>query len=142
MIVPDVNLLLYAYDSTSPFHSRAVTWWSSCLSGDEAVGLLAPVVFGFVRISTSPRAFAAPLGIDDAAAHVRSWLAQPPAEFLEMTDDDVLVALELLERAGTGGNLTTDAQVAAVARRHRAVVHTADPDFARFTGVRWIHPLR
>jgi predicted nucleic acid-binding protein len=50
--------------------------------------------------------------------------------------------LALLRAAGSGGTLTTDALVAAVALRHGAVVHTADSDFARFPKVRWHNPLR
>lgn len=61
MIIPDINLLLYAYDSASPYHAKAVGWWQSCLSGTEPVGLLHVVVFGFVRIATSARAFSSPL---------------------------------------------------------------------------------
>ena len=57
MIVPDANLLLYATDSTSPFHDAARQWWTSCLNGVVPVGLCDPVVFAFVRISTHPRAF-------------------------------------------------------------------------------------
>ena len=58
-----------------------------------------------------------------------------------MRREDIDQALDLLQRAGTGGNLTTDAQIAAVALRHRAVVHTADTDFARFPEVSWENPL-
>ncbi len=57
MIVPDINLLLYAYDSDSPFHSKAAAWWQRCLSGTESVGLAQVVIFGFVRIGTSGRVF-------------------------------------------------------------------------------------
>jgi predicted nucleic acid-binding protein len=27
MIVPDANMLIYAYDATSPRHKRARSWW-------------------------------------------------------------------------------------------------------------------
>ena len=49
MIVPDANLLLYAYDSESPFHRAAARWWSALLSGAEPVGLCPVVVFAFLR---------------------------------------------------------------------------------------------
>jgi predicted nucleic acid-binding protein len=49
--------------------------------------------------------------------------------------------MEWLDAQGSGANLTTDAQIAAIATRHRATVHTADTDFARFPGVRWSNPL-
>lgn len=43
--------------------------------------------------------------------------------------------------AGTAGNPTADAQIAAVALRLGAEVLTADLDFGRFEGVRFRNPL-
>jgi predicted nucleic acid-binding protein len=99
------------------------------------------IIFAFVRIGTSPKAFAQPMTVDEAAAHVESWLKQPVSQILEMDSADVTKALELLRAAGTGGNLTSDAQLAAISLRYRAVVHTADTDFARFAKVRWLNPI-
>lgn len=141
MIIPDANLLLYAYDSASPFHQEAVGWWERCLSGTERVGLCTIVLFAFVRIGTSRSAFADPLSIAEAAGHVRSWLERTVTQVLTTEERDLLTALSWLEGAGSGGNLTTDAQIAAIASRHRATVHTADTDFVRFAGVRWHNPL-
>ncbi len=36
MIVPDINLLLYAYDADSPFHAKARAWWQACMTGAES----------------------------------------------------------------------------------------------------------
>lgn len=141
MIVPDANLLLYAYDASSPFHARARNWLTQLMAGPEPVGLVTVVLFAFVRVGTSSRAFLHPLSIDEAARHVRSWLRQPATELLSVETRDIEQALSWLCQAGSGGNLTTDAQIAAVARRCRAQVHTADTDFSRFPGVRWSNPL-
>lgn len=141
MIIPDINLLLYTYDSASPFHASAAAWWQSSLSGDETVGLLPVVVFGFVRIATHVRVFRDPMTVSEAAGHVRSWLQQPSVQVLDTGPDPVRPVLELLETLGTGGNLVGDAQMAAAALHHDAVLHTADTDFARFPGLRWFNPL-
>ena len=141
MIVPDANLLLYAYDSASPFHEKAVEWWSGCLSGSEPVGLCGVVVFSFLRVGTSRRAFLHPMAIGEAAGHVRSWLQRSVTDLLVLEETDVQRAMEWLEAQGSGANLTTDAQIAAIAARYRATVHTADTDFQRFRGVRWKNPL-
>jgi len=141
MMIPDANVLLYAYDDASPFHSRAKEWWGDCLSGSEPVGLVAVVLFAFIRIGTSPKVFANPFTIREAAGHVQAWLQVPTTELLSVVRSDVDQALTWLSEAGAGGNLTTDAQIAAVAKRCRAEVHTADTDFARFPGVRWKNPL-
>lgn len=141
MIVPDINLLLYAYDSDLPFHSKAAAWWQACLSGTEPIGLAQVVVFGFVRVGTSTRVFRNPLTPGEAAERVRSWQAQPVVQILEPRADHVAQVLDLLEELGTAGNLVTDAQLAALALEHDAVLHTADADFLRFRGLRWFNPL-
>jgi uncharacterized protein len=141
MIVPDINLLLYVYDSDSPFHVKAEAWWLACLAGHDFVIMPDVVVFGFLRVSTSARAFRHPMTAEEAAAHVKSWLEQPVVKIPESAPDHVERVLGLLMRLGTAGNLVTDAQIAAVALEHDAVVHTADADFIRFAGLRWLNPL-
>ena len=141
MIIPDINLLLYAYDSSCPAHGRAAGWWQSCLSGMEPVGLLHVVVFGFVRIATNARAFLQSMTPAEAAGHVRSWLEEPPVQVLDPGPDHIRRTLKLLEDLGAAGNLVSDAQMAAVAMDHEAVLHTADADFVRFQGLRWFNPL-
>lgn len=142
MIVPDLNLLLYAYDASSPFHARARDWWRTCLSGTEAVGLTHAVVFGFVRVGTSARVYQDPWTLAEASAHVRAWLARRAVRLLLPDVDHVERVLDLLHSAGSaGGNLVTDAQIAALALQHDADVHTADRDFMRFKGLRCRFPL-
>ena len=141
MIVPDINLLLYAYDSDSPFHGKATAWWQACLSGDDPVIMPEVVAFGFLRVSTNPRAFRHPMTAGEAAAHVRYWLEQPVVRVPESAPDHIERVLGLLTGLGIAGNLVTDAQIAAVALEHDAVVHTTDADFIRFGGLRWLNPL-
>jgi len=140
MILPDANLLLYAYDESSLFHDQARNWWEKLLSGGETVGFCPCVVFAFVRIGTSSRAFDHPLHIDEAISIVESWAEVRCVQMLSFTPEDLDCAMHLLRQAGAGGNLTTDAQIAASALRFKATVETADTDFARF-GVDWRNPL-
>ena len=141
MIVPDVNLLLYAYDATSRFHTPAAAWWRACLSGSEPVGLPPVVVFAFLRVGTSARVFEHPMTPNEAADHVRAWLAQPIVQVLEPRADHLERVLTLLESLGTAGNLVTDAQIAALVLESDAVLHTTDTDFLRFVKLRWLNPL-
>ena len=141
MIVPDVNLLLYATISGFPEHQRARRWWEDLLSGDNDVGLAGPAVFGFVRICTSPRIFDRPLAVDDALERVEEWLDQPPVRFLLPGPLHVEIAFRLLRHLGTASNLTTDVQLAAHAIENQAEVHSNDGDFARFPGLRWSNPI-
>jgi toxin-antitoxin system PIN domain toxin len=141
VIVCDINLLLYAYDSQSPFHSKAAAWWQGCLSGSEPIGLLHVVLFGFMRIGTNSRAFQNPLTCREAVAHVRSWLSRSMVQVLEPGPNHTQEVLKLLENIGAAGNLVTDAQIAAFTIQCNAILHTADSHFVRFPGLRWFNPL-
>jgi toxin-antitoxin system PIN domain toxin len=143
VIVPDANLLLYAYDRDSPFHDQSRAWWETCLSGQESVGLTYPTLFAFLRISTNSKIYANPMTLAEAAEHMRSWLARRVSQILDPPPDHAQHVLSLLEAAGrTAGNLVTDAQIAALAQSSRAVVHTADRDFLRVPGIRCHFPLQ
>jgi predicted nucleic acid-binding protein len=77
----------------------------------------------------------------EAAEHVRSWIQQPATQILNAESDHIENVLQLLESLGTAGNLVTDAQIAAIAIDHGAVVHTSDADFTRFPKLHWINPI-
>jgi toxin-antitoxin system PIN domain toxin len=142
VIVPDVNLLLYAYDDASPFHEKARHWWEQVLSGSEEVGLTEPVIFGFVRISTSTRAFEEPLSLTDASEIVTQWCNHSVTRLLLPDAEHVSRVLELLVSAASAGrNLVTDAQIASLAIAHGGTVYTADSDFKRFAAVAARFPL-
>ena len=141
MIIPDVNLLLYAYHPAGPEHAKAAQWWSNCLSGAELVGLPQVVLFAFARIATRSVVFDPPLTVAQVAGHIRSWLAQPNVQLILPGDGHTERVLDLLQQTGTAGNLVTDAQLAALAIEQHAILHTADADFLRFPGVRWFNPI-
>jgi hypothetical protein len=141
VIVPDVNLLLYAEIDAFPHHAVARRWWEGLLDGDRQVGLASVAVFGFLRIGTNRRVFADPLSIVDALARVRQWLDRPNVSFLVAGAAYLDIAFRLLEQLGTGANLTTDVQLAAHAIEHGGEVHSNDGDFGRFDGLRWVNPL-
>ena len=141
MIVPDVNVLVHAYNTGAAHHIRARAWWEDALSAPEPVGLAWVVALGFVRLSTNAHVFYAPLTVDAAVAHVEEWLGQPQVLLLHPGDRHASLLFELLRRVGSGGNLTTDAHIAALAIEHRAEVQTTDADFARFPGLRYRNPL-
>ena len=141
MIVPDINLLIYAYDSTSPFHERSVTWWQTCLSETEPVGIPHVVLFGFIRISTNARVFQNPMSLAETANHVRLWLERTHVAVLDPGPKHFEQSLALLELAGTGGNLVSDVQIASLTIDSGAVLHTADTDFVRFPELNWFNPI-
>lgn len=141
MKIPDVNVLLYALNTSSPHHDRARTWLEDALSGAEPVGFSWSVLLAFLRLSTRGQIFENPLPPNEAFDIVESWLAQPSAVVLEPTDRHLSILRGLLEPLGTAGNLTTDAHLAALALEYGAEICSADTDFVRFPGLRWTNPL-
>ncbi|MBA2383241.1 MAG: type II toxin-antitoxin system VapC family toxin [Actinobacteria bacterium] len=141
MKLADVNLLLYAADESSPHHPAARDWVEAALSGPETFALAWPVLLAFLRLSTNPRVYDAPLDLDEALDLVDSWLAQPAVTVVHPTDRHASLLRELLGPLGVAGNLTSDAHLAALALEHGAELCSADGDFARFPGLRWVNPL-
>lgn len=142
MIVPDVNLLLYAVISGFPQHAPAHAWWERTINSTSVVGLTQPAVFGFLRIATNARVLQSPLAVKDAVGYVHDWLDQPNVDLLTPGARHLDIALGLLQEIGTAGNLTTDVQLAAYAIEHQAEIHSNDTDFARFPQVKWVNPLQ
>tara|TARA_R110002096_G_scaffold397065_1_gene593005 strand:- start:994 stop:1419 length:426 start_codon:yes stop_codon:yes gene_type:complete len=141
MICPDVNLLLYACFPSFPDHAKAKGWWDGILSSSQRVCLGHVVVLGFIRISTSSRVFDRPISIEDSIEVVDAWLAQPNVEFIGPADGHWEHLRAMLRAAKTGGNLTTDAHIAALAADYGLVVYSNDADFARFPAIKWVNPL-
>lgn len=141
MLVPDVNLLVYAYDSGSPFHARAKAWWEETLSSGGSVGIPWIVVLAFTRLMTHPTLSENPMTVAQARRRVEEWLALPQTLLLVPRQTTLGHVFDLLESVGTGGNLSTDALIAAQALESGGVVCSSDTDFHRFKGLRWTNPL-
>lgn len=141
MIIPDVNVLLYAHIDGFAQHLRAVGWWQRTLSGSERVGLAPVVVTGFVRLATSSRVLERPMPVDAAVGVVNSWTERRNVQVLTSDGQHLAATLGLLAHIGAAAILTTDAQIAAHALHHGATVATNDADFARFAGVRTLNPI-
>jgi toxin-antitoxin system PIN domain toxin len=142
VIVVDVNLLLYAVISGFPQHEVTRAWWEDTLNSSTEVGLAAAAIFGFLRISTNPRVLGTPLSVEEATDYINEWLDLPNVCLLTPGRRHFEIALDLLRGVGTAGNLTTDAQLAALAIEHEADMCSNDTDFGRFQGLRWVNPLK
>lgn len=141
MIVPDVNLLIYAADRDSGWHREASAWWEKSLNGSERIGLTWVTILGFIRVATNSRVVRTAVSPARAIETVRTWLSVPAVRIVEPGERHAEILFELLERLGTAGNLTTDAHLAAFAIEFHARIATNDADFLRFPGVRWFNPL-
>jgi uncharacterized protein len=141
MIIPDVNLLIYAHDSSSPFHARARAWWEAALSHPMPVGVPWIVVLAFVRLMTHPTVNDNPMTVAAARKAVGTWFGQDHVRLLSPSEKTMHVFFDLLEGAGIGGNLSTDAMIAALAVEYGGCVYSNDLDFGRFRDLSWKNPL-
>jgi len=140
--LPDVNLLLYALDESSPRHTAARQWLEQSLSSTQTIALAWTVLLAVVRLGTHPAVFEHPLTADEALDIVDGWLARPNVTVVHPTERHAAVLRELLAEAGTAGNLVADAHLATLAIEHGADLQSSDADFSRFSGLRWTDPLR
>ena len=142
MIFLDANVLIYAVNEDAPLNRKTKRWLEFSLSGSETVGFSWNVLLAFLRLSTRPGLFRNPLTIAAACDVVDSWLDQSSATIVHPGPRHPRIFRDLLVPLGTGGNLTSDAHLAAIAIEHGAELCSFDADFARFPGLKWRNPLR
>ena len=141
MILVDANLLLYAYDDSSPRHSAARGWLEDVLSGDERVGLGLQAILAFIRISTNLSVYEEPLRPGDAIAIVSSWLERPFVDLVSPGDRHWQILSDVADGGQARGPVLMDAHLAALTIEHGATLATTDRGFARFPGLRFKNPI-
>lgn len=141
MIVPDVNVLVYAYRREAQRHEQYAAWLAGVVAGGDELGLVESALTGFVRIVTNPRIVAEPAPTGEALRFVHALRAGRRARSLAATDS-TWAQLESFARTDrqVRGNLVPDAWLAAMARAHGGRLATADRGFARFEGLDWFDP--
>ena len=141
MIVLDVNLLIYAYDTTCNDHRRAREWVEEVFSGDEPIGLPWQNIYPFLRIMTYPGLLGERFPMGQAILIVDEWLELPHVRTLTPGERHWALFADMLVKGDVRGKLTTDAALAALTIEYGGVLHTNDRDFGRFPGLRWVNPL-
>ena len=141
MILPDVNVLLYAFRADSVDHVRHRAWLDAVVNGDEAYGMSPQVLCSLARISTHPRIYVSPSRLKDAMAFARVVLEQPHCTVVQPGSRHFSIFEDLCGKAAANGNLVQDAWFAALAVESGCEWITTDGDFARFPGLRWRRPF-
>jgi toxin-antitoxin system PIN domain toxin len=142
VLLPDVNVLIYAHrEDGHPEHPRFAAWLSSLAGGAEPFAVSVLALVGLVRIVTNPRIFRRPSTLDEAVAFASELLQQPTARLIGPGPLHWELVRDLCREASATGKLVADAQHAAVAIEHGCTLVTTDGDFARFRSLRWRHPL-
>jgi toxin-antitoxin system PIN domain toxin len=140
MILPDANILLYAYDSASPHHPAASKWLDRVLSSEQ-VYFSWHTLTAFLRISTNPRIWMRPLTIDQAIEVVNSWLELDNAHIVGLEKRNWPLFVEMLTKGQAAANLVMDAHLAALAASCGAKLATTDRDFTRFPNLQLLDPV-
>ncbi len=140
MILPDLNVLIFAYDEASSRHERSRLWLEAAINGDEPIALAWSVILGFLRLTTRPGALRIPLETEKAVEVVHYWLTFTSVSAIVPGERHWQILRSLLAATGVAGNLTNDAHLAALAIENGASVASFDYDFQRFPGVRLVVP--
>jgi uncharacterized protein len=141
VILPDVNVLLYAFRSDAEDHAAHLTWLEDVLNGETAYGMSPQVLASVIRIATHPRIYARPSRFADALAFVSAVLNQPHCQIIQPGSRHWNIFTRLCHSANAYGNLVQDAWLAALAIESGCEWITHDRDFARFEGLQWRVPL-
>jgi toxin-antitoxin system PIN domain toxin len=141
VILPDVNVLIYAHRRDAREHRAYRDWLEGVLNGDVTYAVSDVVLSGFVRVATHPRIMAPPSTTDQALTFTERLLDQPHCVMVRPGPRHWDIFGRLCREIDARGNLVPDAFLAALAIEAGCEIITADRDFARFKGLRWRHPL-
>jgi toxin-antitoxin system PIN domain toxin len=141
MILPDINLLVFALDRNSPHHAPSAEWWNTCLAASTPVCLPWVVILGVVRILGNPKIFRSPTPPESVLDQIENWLNLPHVHLLDPSPAHLTTLRNLLKVTGAGGGLTGDAHLAAIAIDKGITLYSNDTDFSRFPGLSWANPL-
>jgi toxin-antitoxin system PIN domain toxin len=139
----DVNILLYASDTDSPWHDKAVAFLQRCAAGPELFCLAWLTLMSYLRMATHPRIFAQPLSPDQAVGNVESLLALPHCRAIGEDEGFWKIYRQVSAEAPARGNAVPDAHLAAVLRNHGiATLYTHDRDFRKYAFLDVRDPLQ
>lgn len=141
MILPDVNVLVYAFRADAESHLPVKRWLEGALSSEEPYGVSDIVLSGFVKIVTHPRVFFVPSPLARALDFASAVRGRENAVPIAPGPRHWEIFEGLCRTARVRGNLVPDAYLAALAIESGCEWITTDRDYARFPGLRWRHPL-
>ena len=141
MILPDVNVLIYAFRRDTADHPRYRQWLLEVSAAEESFAISELVLSGLIRIVTNRRAFRQPSRLDEALTFAAALLNRPNCIVVSPGVRHWDIFARLCRESGARGPLVPDAYFAALAIETGCEWITTDRDFARFKGLRWRHPL-
>jgi toxin-antitoxin system PIN domain toxin len=141
VLLPDVNILVYAFQPDAQDNRRYREWLDSLVNGAAPYGMSDLVCSGFLRIATHPALYNPPNSVADALAFIEGVRGGPGCVIISPGPRHWALFRELCLSVRARGNLVPDAYFAALAIESGSEWITTDRDYARFPGLRWRHPL-
>ena len=140
MILPDVNVLIYAFREEVPQHAVCRSWLHQVVLGNARFGLSRMALSGLIRITTDHRIFNTPSTLEDAFGFCDDLLRQPHCQFVEPGERHWDIFNRLSLQTGTRGRRVSDTWYAALAIEWDCEWITFDRDYARFPDLKWSVP--
>ena len=140
MILPDVNVLIYAFRPDTPLHGISKSWLDGVVRGVARFGISPLTLSAVVRVTTNQRVFAQPSSLQEALGFCDDLLGQPHCEIVSPGERHWTIFRELCVKTGTRGPRVSDAWFAALAIEHGCTWITFDRDYTRFDGLEWREP--
>jgi len=140
MILPDVNVLIYAFRKEVPQYPVCRKWLDGVVLGDERFGLSPLALAAVVRVTTSRRSYPNPSSLGTSFGFCEDLLSQPHCQIVEPRERHWDIFKRLCIETDTRGPTVTDAWYAALAIEWGCEWITLDRDYARFPGLRWKVP--
>lgn len=136
----DVNILVHAHREDSDRHRGIRAWLEEALQEPEGVAISELVLSGCVRVITHPKVFRKPTPLPIALEFVESFRKLESVRILAPGDQHWRIFSALCRKAEARGNLIPDAYHAALAIETGCEWVTLDRGFARFSGLKVLHP--
>ena len=140
MILPDVNVLLYAFRGDDDRHEKIHRWLDGVVNGDAAYGVSPQTLAALVRISTHPGIYVQPSGLSEALDFCQAVIEPEHCTIVQPGARHWEIFTSLCRDARATGNLVQDAWFAALAIESGCEWITTDRDYAKFPGLRWREP--
>ena len=140
MILPDVNVLVYAFRTEVRHHAICRSWLRGVILGSEQFALSPMALAAVVRITTDHRIYAESSSLDDALGFCDDLLEQPHCQVVEPGPRHWEIFKRLSLETDTRGRRVTDTWYAALAIEWGCEWITFDRDYARFPGLKWRVP--
>ena len=130
----DVNVLLYASDTGSPYAASAGDFLAERASSREVFCLAWPTILSYLRVVTHPAILANPLSPERAMDNVEALVRLPHVRLLAEEEGFWEIYRELARAVPVRGNLVPNAHLAALLRQHGIrTLYTNDSDFRKFS---------